>query len=298
MKQRLVIIALALSFSISLLHAQTPYAFKVLVSKGKTEVKSTHSWEAIKIGTSLKASDEIRVAENSYLALIYSNGKPLEVRDAKTYKVSELVSKVPTGSTALNKYTDFILSKQEVKRDRLAATGAVTRTVVKDLILVYLPGEEQSSVYGDKVFLQWSSEGIQTPYEVIFTNLSGDELNKFEVQKPELTVSIGEGNFKSENEFMVKVISKTTRGQGSKEYFFKKVRPAEREKLDALFKEVKENADKGTALGQYMMAAFYEENFLLIDALTAYREASLLAPDVDLYKTAYSDFMKRMGFTK
>lgn len=56
--------------------------------------------------------------------------------------------------------------------------------------------------------------------------------------------------------------------------------------------------DPKSALTKYIMAGFYEENLLLIDALTAYQEAVALAPDVELYKTEYEEFLKRMEFKK
>ena len=44
------------------------------------------------------------------------------------------------------------------------------------------------------------------------------------------------------------------------------------------------------------MAGYYEENLLIIDALTAYQEAIKLAPDVSLYSDSYKEFLKRLGF--
>jgi hypothetical protein len=299
MKQNifLVVIALFLGTITSAVQAQS-YTFKVLVSKGKSEVKSANVWQALKIGTSLNASDEIRVAENSYLGLIHATGKPVEVRDAKTYKVSDLVAKVGGGQSAINKYTDFILSKEEEKKNRLSATGAVTREVggEKDIILVYLPDRQQASVYGDNVFLEWSSAGMQAPYEIILTSLMEDELGRIEAKNSDYILKLSEGGLKSENEIIVRVNSKNVKGQGSKEYIIKKLRPADRQKIEADIKAL--DVDETTAFGQYYLAGFYEQNFLLIDALTSYHQAAVLAPDVELYKTTYTSFLVRMGFKK
>lgn len=293
MKHRVTLIVLALLFLSNVLYAQTPtYAFKVLMSKGKSEVKSASVWEPLKIGTPLKASDEIRVSENSYLGLLHADGQPIEIREAKTYKVSELVKKVPRGATALNKYTDFILSKQEEKKDRLSATGAVERTI-KDVVIIYLPGPEKSDFYGSQVTLNWISDDVKPPYEIVFSNLLGDELGRYETDKDWISLPINEGKFKNEFNIMVKVVSKNTPGQGSKDYVIKRLKPADREKYAGMF-EVKGNS----ALDQYILAGAYEENFLLIDALNAYHEASALAPDVELYKTAYEEFVKRLGFVE
>lgn len=297
MKNRLTLLVLALFTIINLSVAQVqPYTFKVLVSKGKTELKNVNTWETLKIGSSLKATDEIKVSENSYLALIHEKGTPLEVKDAGSHKVADLVKRLPNKASALNKYTDFILSKSEDKKTRLGATGAVERTTLKDMILAYLPGSEKSDVFGDKIYLEWNPGEVKAPYTVIFSNLMEEELGRYETTQPNFTIAINEGKFQNENQLLVRIVSKNTPGQGSKAYTIKRMKKADREKITTAYEQVKGSIDSGTALGQYLLAGFYEENLLLIDALTAYRQAATLAPDVETYKTEYEEFLKRMEF--
>ncbi len=295
MKTRLIVV-LALVFFTLRLHAQsTTYTFKVLVSKGKTEIKSVNAWQTIKVGASLKATDEVKIAENAYLGLIHTNGKPLEIREAGSFKVSELVSRLGAGSSVLNKYTDFILSSDQEKKNRLSATGAVHRGA-KDVIIVFLSGAERAELYGDKLAIQWSSEEVKGPYEVVFTTLLDDELERFEVNENQLMVSLNQGGLRDEYEIMVKVVSKENAGKGSKDYIIKRLRPADREKFTKVMDDIKASIEEETALSKYYMAGIYEENFLLNDALTAYQEAIKLAPDVTLYKEAYTEFLTRLGF--
>lgn len=297
MKARLIVI-LALSFGTYLLHAQAQtYAFKVLVSKGKTEIKAANAWQGIKVGASLKPTDEVKIGENAYLGLIHANGKPLEIREAGSFKVSELVSRLGAGSSVLNKYTDFILSSETEKKNRLSATGAVHRGP-KDVIIVYLSSAERAELYGDKLGIQWSSEEVKGPYEVVFTTLLEDELDRFETNENQLMVSMNQGGLRDEYEIQVKVISKSSPGKGSKDYVIKRLRPADREKFTKIMDEIRGAVNDQTALSKYYLAGIYEENFLLNDALTAYQEAILLAPDVTLYQEAYKEFLVRLGFEK
>lgn len=290
MKHYVAFFVLALILIVHTAQAQT-YAFKVLVSKGKSEIKTpTADWEPLKTGTSLQLSDEIRVAQNAYLGLMPADGAPIEVREAKVYKVSDLIKKVPRGATAMNKYTDFILSKEEDKKGRLAATGAVVRGI-KGLIMLYLPEQDQAKVYGNRVVVQWHSDDVQGPYEVIFKSMMDDELARFTTDQTWISVPITEGKFKNETNLMVKVIAKNKPGQGSKDYYIRKLKGKDRQAFDEKFKD----ANPGTsALDRYVMAGVYEESFLLIDALNAYHEAATLAPDVELYKTAYDEYVKRL----
>src|SRR5882757_9924074 len=82
------------------------YAFKVLANKGTNEIKSGNSWVAVKTGASLKQEDELKLAENSYVALVSKGGKPLELKASGNYKVAELLNQAAQGTSVLNKYTD------------------------------------------------------------------------------------------------------------------------------------------------------------------------------------------------
>ena len=127
------------------------YSFKVLATKGANEVKSGDTWQPLKTGASLKASDELKIAENAYLGLISAEGAPVEIRQAQSIKVADI--KVKKGQTAMAKYTDFILSSNaEGKKNKLGATGAVVRDVKENkAITVILPSKDFSNVYNKAV---------------------------------------------------------------------------------------------------------------------------------------------------
>ena len=46
-------------------------------------------------------------------------------------------------------------------------------------------------------------------------------------------------------------------------------------------------------MNKVVLASFYEQNKLLIDAITAYEEAIKLAPDDPTYKDYYEEFLLR-----
>jgi hypothetical protein len=278
-----------------MVNAQASYSFKVLVSKGKSEIKTANTWEALKVGATLKPTDEVKVSENSYLGLVDAKGKPMEIRQPRVYKVSELLASIKPNQSVLNKYTDFILSSNNEKKGRLTATGAVHRGF-KDVIMLYFPAAESAGLLGDKVGIQWTAEEVKGPYEVIFTSLLEDELARFQTNENQITVDMNSGNLKDSYEILVKVVSKTSKGKGSKDYIIKKLRPADRQKFEKSWEEVKATAADQTALSKYIMAGYYEENLLILDALTAYQEAIKLAPDVSLYSDSYNEFLIRLGF--
>jgi hypothetical protein len=291
MKTRLFSVSLALIFCCSSLISAQEYAFKVLVNKGKNEVKSGANWEPVKVGASLKSPDELKVTENAYVGLIHISGKPLELKNAGKYKVVDLSAKVGSGSSVLNKYTDFILSANTQKKNNLAATGAVHRGPLGK-IAVYLP-PTSSYVYGDTITIEWEKDkAMGPPYEVIFTSLFGDELHKIETSENSISVNLRDAKFSSENDITVQVFSKKDKKE-SDPFTLRKFSKADKDRMNAAFKEVGGQTSAKTALNSLVQAAFFEQNKLLADAVTAYKKAIKLEPDVPSYQEAYDSFLLR-----
>jgi hypothetical protein len=271
---------------------QQEYTFKVLVNKGKNEVKSGESWHPVKTGSSLKSSDELRVTENSYVGLIHVSGKPLEVKSAGKYKVADLAGKIKGGSTVLNKYTDFILSANTEKKNNLSATGAVHRGV--DDIKINLPKPEFSVVFNNKVMFNWETDKVAGPYTVIFSSMFGDELKKIETASNTVTIDLSEPSFSNEDNIQIKIFSKgESARQSPDDYGLKRLSKADVNRIKSALNEIKADVPEETALNKLIMAGFYEKNNLLVDAITAYQEAIKLAPDVTAYKDAFEDFLIR-----
>ena len=269
------------------------YAFKVLVNKGKNEVKVGNSWQPVKTGTSLKTADELKVNENSYVGLVHVTGKPLELKQSGSYKVSDLSAKVGSGQSVLAKYTDFILSSNAQKKSNLTATGAVHRG--GDNIQVYLPKPEVAIVFNNDVIINWETEKVAGPYIVTFNSMFGDELKKVETSDNKVMIDLSDKSFANEDNIIVKVISKQDPQKGSSDYTLKKLSNADKERIKSSFNEIKSDVSEETAFNKFLLAGFYEKNNLFIDAITAYEQAIALAPDVPQYKVDYNEFLVRNG---
>lgn len=287
MKNKLLVLPFV--FTVLCVYGQSrDYDFKVLVTKGKNEMKRT-SWEGLKVGTNLKKTDEVKVGPNSYLGLIHASGRPIELKEARTYKVADLVSKVGNGPSVLNKYTDFIISSNTTKRNNLTATGAVHRG--PNSIHVFLPKSELAYAYGDSITVQWEKDKAAPPYVVTFTSFFGDELYKTETNATSVTINLNDRAFASENEFQVQVFSKKDRKE-SEQYPIRKVKKEERARVKPLLAEVQTQTRENTAINKLWLAGFFEKEKLYIDAATAFQKAVKLEPAL---QEQYEDFLIRNG---
>ncbi|WP_333819045.1 hypothetical protein [Ohtaekwangia sp.] len=290
MKTKLALVVCILITFTQVVTAQE-VAFKVLVNKGKNEVKSGANWQTIKVGSSLKAVDELKVAENSYVGLVHVSGKPLEVKQAGKYKVSDLAAKVSGGSSVLNKYADFILSSNTQKVNSMQATGAVHRG---SIIPLYLPIATQNpAIYNDEIIINWDAEKIPGPYIVKFKSLFDEELAKKQTNENSISINLADADFANEDNILVTVESKADPNKVSEVYTLKRLSKADKARIKNLLNEIAAQTEEETALNKLVLAGFYEQNSLLIDAITAYQEAIKLAPDVPTFKDAYNDFLIR-----
>jgi hypothetical protein len=227
---------------------------------------------------------------------VHVSGKALELKQSGSYKVGELASKVNGGSNVLNKYTDFILSSSTTPKNRLAATGAVDRGT--DNIQMYLPKPELAVVYNDNVIIQWDSQGAPAPYIVTFKSLFEDDLDKLETSESSVAINLNSKNFANEDNITVEVSSATNKNNISNKYTLKKLSKADKVRIKGELEKIASTTAEPNALNKLLLAAFYEENNLLIDAGTAYAEAIQLAPDVPQYREDYEAFLLRQGMKK
>jgi hypothetical protein len=283
---------LAISFFVS---AQD-YAFKVLANKGNNQVKSGESWLPLKTGLSLQSNDEVKLGDNAYLGLVHSTGKPLEVKEAGVHKVSILESKIGTGSSVLHKYTDFILSSNsaEAKKNRLSATGAVHRGTERSAIKLLFPDKNQhAGIYNNIAVINWDGSHVAGPYIITLKNMFEDVLTKEETAETTFKIDLSNEKYANENAILIEVASKADPKLVSNQHLIKKLSPAEQERITKALNEFSRQVSEETALNKFILAGFYEQNNLLIDAISAYEQAIEMAPDVPTYKESYEEFLLR-----
>lgn len=277
------------------------YAFKVLANKGVNEVKSGDTWQPIKTGATLMSTDELKLADNSYVGLVHATGKPIELKQAGNYKVADLAAKVGSGTSVLNKYTDFILSSNsaEAKKNKLSATGAVHRDLeAATSIQIMLPENQHSGIYNSAAVISWEAGKLEGPFIVAINNMFGEELVKVETPESLLRIDLTDPKFADQDAVLVQVFQKSDPSKKSAEKLIKKLSPTDQNRIQASLGEIMSDVSEQTALNKFILAGFYEENHLFIDAVAAYEEAIRLAPDVAEFKEAYDDFLIRHGMKR
>ncbi|MBM3177600.1 MAG: hypothetical protein FJZ78_06290 [Bacteroidetes bacterium] len=278
--------------------AQQGAVLRVIAKAGQTSLKTGSGAEPIKSGALLQSTDVVVIGPNSYLSLIPHGkaGKGIELRNPGSYTVNDLAKGQKDSPGLVNKYTDFILASNspEAKKNRMSATGAVHRGL--NDIDVFLPEARTKGnfVLGNSVVIGWEAKTASAgPYEVKILNLSDDLLARHETSDNKLRVDLPTGE-----SFVVIVVTKKGDSRSSSEPFsiqrLDPASPRDKDQTAKLQNELKElDLNEETALNKYILAGFFEEQNLLIDAIVAYEDAIRLAPEVDTYREAYEEFLLR-----
>jgi hypothetical protein len=102
--------------------------------------------------------------------------------------------------------------------------------------------------------------------------------------------------FVKERVFYVVVAAANDPKHKSIEHVFKRISIHERYRIDDILnKEI--ILDNSRALDQLVLAGFYEEHGLFVDAVNAYLEAIRLGKNDPVYSEAFAIFLQRYGLT-
>lgn len=282
------------------------YVFKVLANKGGNTVKiADHStdWEPIRTGATLNSDDELRISENSYIGLVHASGKTVELKNQGNYYVRDLAANLGnTKSSVASKYANFVINKmtsddnQDINknhREYLTVTGAVERSVLDAPISLRMPSSVE--VLNDRALVRWND--IQETGDYIFTvkNMYDEVIMSEEVSQPYIMLELSKAPVNTEELIIVSVRAKDNKELYSGNYGIKRLTGVDADPILKELEQLSASLKEESSLNKLILATFFEENNLLIDALMNYEEAVNLSPEVEQFSIAYELFTKRNG---
>jgi hypothetical protein len=120
-----------------------------------------------------------------------------------------------------------------------------------------------------------------------------EELSKIETPETSVQIDMNDPKFANETAVLVEVKSKSDGKAKSEQHLIKKLSAGRHDLVQKSLADVSSELKEETALNKFILAGFYEENRLFIDAITCYEQAIKMAPDVPTYKEAYEEFLLR-----
>ncbi len=273
------------------------YLFKVLTSKGENTYKTASgSWEPLKTGTILNSGDELKTSGNCYVALLHSSGKPFEIKESKDYKIDDLNAQFGGEESGIvGKYAGFVMSKmspeerEENRKKYASVTGATERGFSQ--IQVYM--KTTADIFNSNAVIRWKPQAGAEAYQLTLKDWFDEVIMVTETSDNYLKVDFTDSRLKDMELVIVNVSIKGEEETNSGDYAIQKVKDADSEEYRMELVELKANLDPDTSINNLILAEFYEQNDLLLDALTSYETAIQQSPDVEYFKEAYTEFLMR-----
>ena len=109
----------------------------------------------------------------------------------------------------------------------------------------------------------------------------------------EVNISYNDPKLKNEKLLLVTVVSKADAKMTSMQVGIKRLSEEDGKNISKEFDVLMAENGEETPLNKIIQATFFEQNDLLLDAITNYEAAIKMAPDVEEYKTMYTEFLVR-----
>ncbi len=274
--------------------------FSVILNKGENTYGSGSAFAPVLLGSALTKDDELKVASDGYVALVHeSTGSSLELKQSGQFTVSELEQRVSDQtSTVLDKYGKFLMDKLNLSSNgnqNLNVTGAVERGE-EGLIKVYLPSA--MDVFGNEAVVSWQQTDDIKDYVLTIKNMFDEVIDEQTVRGTSFTMDMEGANLKKESLMIVNVRAKGNDEVYSRDYGIKRLSDDAKASLNDEYSDIIQMGSSEDSLNKLLLATFFEENELLVDALTYYRKAMALSPDSLGFAKLYEGFLKRNGLMR
>ncbi len=302
MKTRILVFSMGLLL-ISVSAFSQDYVFKILTnSKGDNSYKTAAgtAWNPLKTGTKLNGGDEIKTSGECYVVLISSTGKLLELKEPKDYKVDDLKSQIGGGEDGvISKYADFVMSKmsadsrEENRKKYASITGATERGFSQ--IKFFMPSS--ASVYNTEAIVRWKPQVDVAAYEISLMNWFGDPIMVAETTDSFYRIDFTDERLEDLEMVILNVSVKGEEDTSSGDYAIQRVNSEDSQEYSVELEALRSSLDESSAISALILAEFYEQNHLILDALTSYEHAIQTAPDIDYFQQAYKEFLMRNGYS-
>lgn len=278
--------------------------FSVLASKGNVKYITTGSEEAktMVIGKKLYPNDKLVIGESAYLGLAHSGGKTIEIKRAGTYEVGKLASEVANQNASVSKkYVDFLAGEinnngQDMAKNKykyMNVTGSVERGGAD--ITIYAPKE--AYVLNAPLKIQWDARADIKTYTLKLMNIFDEVLYSLNTDSNNATIDLGKYNLPKEKNLFLIVTSKADVNIDSEKINLKSLEAKDAE-IAKQAADLQAELVEPTALNKFVMANFYAEQKLVINAVEQYEAAIKLEPEVEDFKAAYGEFLLKTDIKK
>lgn len=305
MKTKFVILSF-LALCVSAVNAQE-LLFQVIASKGENKVVSSGKESKMASGNRVYTGAKIKVVSGGYVSMKHNTGKVVELRTPGTFDASQLASKYNKKSAGFaSKYSNFVLAGMDASSGtgNANSTGAVHRgnespDININLFTANIKGTSRNYMLKSvPALVKWDLRegGKSESYVVSLKDLEDNVIFTTEVKGSSAQLDLTNTELKDAHYLLV-VSGKDNAEAKSKPALIEFLSDEEKAAKESDLSKLKAELDLTAAIDNLVMARYYEEQKMYLNAVGCYEKAIEIAPEVESYKTVYTNFLARIGVT-
>ena len=310
MKSKIATLCICIGIIVQTSAQETETIFKVLASKGANKYQPTGSAEVkpLVVGKKLMKGDKIVIDENGYAGLAFQSGKTIEIKKSGTYEINKLIPEVTSQNSGIGKkYIEFVVGEmtansEDMTKNRhkyMAVTGSVERGSY-DINLLVPHGKMETHVFSQPTAVKWEAVPGVATYTIRVDNMFDE--HAFSTATPDTSIFLDFAKVNPKKEaaqYILRISAKSKNKELHAQDFSIKFLGSEKEgKLLEKLTELKSELGEESALNHMVLASFYEEHKLYLNAMESYHAAITMQPDVEDFKALYHQFLIRSGAIK
>ncbi len=299
-----------LVFSVQLVFAQE-YVFRVIASEGNNILVNGENQESKKLeaGDMLLSSGKLVTSNNCYLGLVHKSGQTMEIVEQGTYAVESLIEKF-RGREGIAKWhlnarwdqVTAILSAIDDNPEIALGLNVLPGSVSSDkLVGVAVNPKKLNPVFNEEIEMRWQ-DGVGplgSRYIVNVMDLYDRLLISEIVEEPKFTLNFSDerlmdvGSVSNRKIISFIVYCAEDQDLSSWRYGLTRINGPTAEQVAREVQFFKDALHPLTLLDQLVLATYFEEKGLLLDALTTYEHIVKEAPQVKDFNSLRNAFISR-----
>jgi hypothetical protein len=275
----------------------------VIISKGDVKVQKVgdKTWKDLKSGKQVKSSEQIKIAQGSYLGLKHSKGLFMELRKEGTIKVKDIIKDIKYDNAGmLKKFGDYVFNQLKQSNNVLSSgdkknyteiTGTVERSN-EYKIKSMMPSKFKTN--NSNISLNWNIVANNMDYKLEIADRYGKSLFTKDVNGNTFNLNAKELGLENNNYYFWKVINKNNPNDISDDKCFNLLSSDKYNSINSDYQNLQKSlSDNNSALSRIVVANFFDQNEMFFEAQKEYVKAIELAPDVDEFKMIYQKFLDK-----
>lgn len=247
--------------------------------------------------TELTVDDTLVIPDNGYVAVLNLNGQKKEIKQKGKFAVSSIVKEFTKEETSFAlEYYDFIFnSLSDVSNNKEYTTTAAVHRDMKftsDQITILTP-KKFTVVKGIPLSIKWGHIGDKnTKYTVTLKDTYGKVILKENIIKDSYLFDFN-SYIKDDKLTYLLTISLTGNPAVKSNTVSFTVKPdLESQALSSSYKKQLMNLNINSALDNFLLASFFDQNGMGIYALSCMAKAADIESGVATYATAYNSYLE------